>query len=160
MTRAWFILWAIVIWQVAAWTFAPAKPDAQTATVGDGKPYGDTEQYTVESRVAQRKGAMAALDRPWSERCGEQRKRFISGINEYYYQRQNQTERYPEIHGKLGADYIATQWSTGDDKRIERLTQEAYARGYLKLSDFDGVAGRMVAFVVKDERIIGKGCAG
>jgi hypothetical protein len=45
-------------------------------------------------------------------------------------------------------------------QRIERLTQEAYARGYLKLSDFDGVAGRMVAFVVKDERIIGKGCAG
>jgi hypothetical protein len=96
----------------------------------------------------------------WSSRCGKDRKRFVSGINEYYYHRQNQTERYPEIHGKLGADYIAAQWSTADDQRIDRLTQEAYARGYLTPSDFDGVAGKMVATVVKSERVTAKGCAG
>ena len=103
---------------------------------------------------------MAALDLAWSSRCGEDRKRFVSGINEYYYQRQNQTERYPEVHGKLGADYIATAWSTADDKRIDRLTQEAYARGYLTPSDFDGVARKMVVTVVKGERVTAKGCAG
>ena len=42
----------------------------------------------------------------------------------------------------------------------DRLTQDAYARGYLKPADFDGVAGKMVAMVVKDERITGKACAG
>ena len=159
MKPVWFILWAMVVGQIALWAFAPDKPDAQPAPTDPGRPYGDTEQYTVKSRVSQRKGAMAALDLPWSSRCGEARKGFISGINEYYYHRQNQYERYPEIHGKLGADYIATQWSTGEDKRIERLTQEAYASGYLTPSDFDGVAGKLVAAVVKNERVTGKGCA-
>ena len=49
---------------------------------------------------------------------------------------------------------------TTDDQRIDRLTQDAYARGYLKPVDFDAVAGNMVAAVVKDERVTGKACAG
>jgi hypothetical protein len=159
MNRVWFLLWALVIWQIAAWTFAPANTPAPEPT-GDGEPFDSNEVYAVSSRSTQRKGAMAALVLPWKSRCGEDRKRFISGINEYYYHRQNQTERYPEIHGKLGAKYIAGQWSTSDDQRIDRLTQEAYARGYLRPADFDGVAGKMVATVVKDERVSGKGCAG
>jgi hypothetical protein len=158
MKPVWFILWAMVVGQIALWTFAPDEPK-QPESAGDGRPYGDTEEYAVESRDSQRKAAMATLDLPWSSRCGEARKQFISGVNEYYYQRQNQYERYPEIHGKLGADYIAAQWSTGDDKRIERLTQEAYTNGYFKPSDFDGVASKLVATVVQNERVTGKGCA-
>jgi hypothetical protein len=156
----WFIVWAMVVGQIAVWTFAPARHDEQPAPTDPGRPYGDNEQYAVEARDSERKGAMAALDRPFSSRCGEARKQFINGVKSYYYQRQNQYERYPEIHGKLGADYIARQWSTGEDRRIERLTQEAYARGYLQPTDFDGVAGKLVAAVVKDERVVGKGCAG
>ena len=159
MKPAWFILSAVLIAQVAVWTFAPEHPPEAPTPPDGGRAYGDTEPYAVESRISQRQGAMAALDRPWSSRCGSARKDFLGGINEYYYQRQNQTERYPEIHGKLGADYIAAQWSTADDQRIDRLTQEAYAHGYLKPSDFDGVARKMVAVVIKDERITGSGCA-
>jgi hypothetical protein len=100
------------------------------------------------------------LELPWGSRCdGEGRKRFISGLNEYYYQRQNQIERYPENFGKLGADYIADQWAGTDDQRIDRLTQDAYARGYLKPADFDGVAGKLIAALVKDERVTGNACA-
>jgi hypothetical protein len=77
----------------------------------------------------------------------------------YYYQRQNQTERYPENFGKPGADYIAQQWTSADDKRIDRLTQEAYGNGYLKPAEFDAVARKMIATVVAGERVIGKGCA-
>jgi hypothetical protein len=161
MNRAWFLLWAVVIWQIAAWTFGPTVPLPQIPEVNRGKAYGSNEDLLVEARGGQRQGALKALDQPWGSRCaGEERKRFISGLNEYYYHRQNQTERYPENFGKLGADYIAKQWSTTDDQRIDRLTQDAYARGYLKAADFDGVAGKMVATVVKDERITGKGCAG
>jgi hypothetical protein len=157
---AWFILWAIVVGQIAIWTFAPpARHNEQPAPTDPGRPYGDTEQYAVEARDSERKGAMAALDLPFSSRCGETRKQFVNIVKNYYYQRQNQYERYPEIHGKLGADYIDTQWSTAEDKRIERLTQEAYARGYLQLSDFDGLPGKLLAVVVKDERVVGKGCA-
>jgi hypothetical protein len=128
---------------------------------GDGRAFGSNEDIAVETRSLQRKGAFTALDRPWGSRCaGEDRKRFIGGLNEYYYHRQNQTDRYPENFGKAGADYIAKQWSTTDDQRIDRLTQDAYARGYLKPADFDAVAGKMIATVVKDERIAGKACAG
>ena len=161
MNRAWFLLWALVIWQVAAWTFAPKAEPPQIPEVNRGKAYGSDEDLMVEARGSQRQDALKALDRPWGSRCaGEERKQFISGLNEYYYHRQNQTERYPENFGQLGADYIAKQWSTADDQRIDRLTQDAYARGYLKPADFDGVAGMMIATVVKNERVTGKACAG
>lgn len=161
MNRWWFLLWAVVILQVAAWTFAPVTPPPQIPEVNRGKAFGSNEDITVETRASQRKGALETLDRPWSGRCsGEARRQFISGLNEYYYHRQNQTERYPETFGKLGAEYIAKQWSTADDQRIDRLTQDAYARGYLKPADFDAVAGKMIATVVKGERVTGKACAG
>ena len=161
MNRAWYLLWAVVIWQVAAWTFAPASPPPQMAEVNRGKAYGSNEDLLVEARGGQREGALKALDRPWGSRCaGEDRKQFISGLNEYFYHRQNESERYPENFGQLGADYIASQWATTDDQRIDRLTQEAYAKGYLKPADFDAVAGKMVARVVKDERVTGRACAG
>ena len=160
MKPAWFIPWAMVVGQIALWTFAPAKHDTQLGPTDPDRPYGDTEQYAVESRESQRKATMAALDLPWSSRCGDARERFINDIKAYYSYRQTQYERYPEIHGKLGANYIATQWSTGDDKRIERLTQEAYANGYLKPSDFDGVAGKLVTAVVSGEHVVGRGCSG
>ncbi len=158
MRPVWFVLWAITIWHVAAWTFGPDKPE-EKPSAGDGKPYGDSEKYSVDSRVSTRKNVMETLDLPWSSRCGENRKHFIAGVNYYYYRRQTDAELYPKYHGQLGADYIAKQWSTGEDQRIDRLTQEAYARGYFKLTDFDGAARKMIEVVVKDERVTGKGCA-
>lgn len=159
MKASWFILWAVVVWQVAAWAFAPPPKPAQPVA-SRPVPIDRVEQGLTEARAVQREYALAALDKPWSDRCGQNRKDFLSGVNEYFYHRQNQSERYPEKFGKAGADYIAGQWSTTDDARIERLTQEAYARGYVKPADFDGVAGKMVAAVVKDQRIIGNGCGG
>ena len=161
MNRAWLLLWAVVIGQVAAWTFAPANPPApQIPEVNRGKAFGSNEASLVEARASQRQGALRTLDQPWAGRCaGEDRKRFIGGLSDYYYQRQNQIERYPENFGQLGADYIAKQWSTADDQRIERLTQDAYAKGYLKPADFEGIASKLVATVVKDERVTGKACA-
>jgi hypothetical protein len=160
MRRLLFIVWVVVIVQIAAWAFAP-EPAPPQPVAGDGRGFGDTEKYTVDGRARQRQDAIAALELPWSSRCaGEERKRFIGGLNEYYYHRQNQMERYPETFGKAGADYIATQWSTTDDRRIDRLIQDAYARGYLKPADFDGVARKMVANVVTGERVTGNACAG
>lgn len=105
--------------------------------------------------------APGVLDLPWGSRCaGEGRRRFISRLAEYYYQRQNQIERYPKSFGKLGADYIAKQWASADDPRIDRLTQEACAKGYLKPANFNPVVGKLIAAVVKDERVTGNACAG
>lgn len=158
MKAGWFILWAVVVWQVAGWAFAPPPKPAQ-AVVSRSVTVDYLEQIAIDGRGRQRQGALAALDKPWSSRCGQDRKDFLSGLSAYYYQRQNHSERYTERFGKAGTDYIAGQWSTTDDSRIERLTQEAYARGYLKLSDFDGLAAKTFATLVKSERVTGKGCS-
>lgn len=163
MNRVWFLLWAVVIWQVASWAFAPAPAVVPVTQMpaGDGQAFGSNEPYTLDARNDERQLALKSLETPTGSLCTEAgRKQFIRGIDQYYYQRQNQTERYPEVHGKLGADYIAAQWSSPDDKRIDRLTQEAYSKGYLALADFDNVARKMVATILRDERVIGKGCAG
>jgi hypothetical protein len=162
MNKLGLILCAIVVWQIAAWAFAPARPPPEAPKAqGDGRPLGPNEKYMVEGREKQRQSAIRALDMPWSSRCsGDDRKQFISGLNEYYYHRNRQTESYPENHGKAGADYITAQWSTADDRRIVRLTQDAYAKGYLKPSDLTGGADKLVATVVKNERVTGKGCQG
>lgn len=109
--------------------------------------------------MRQRESAIVTLERPYGGRCtGESRKQFINGIDEYYYQRQNQIERYPESFGKPGADYIAKQWSTSEDMRIERLTQEAYTQGYFTLADLNNVARKLVETVVRNERVTVKAC--
>jgi hypothetical protein len=160
MNRAWFILWAVVIWQVGAWAFAPAPAPPQIPQ-GDGNAFGSNEAIFVEGRTSQRQTALRALGKPWSSFCTDAgRKEFIGGLGEYYYHRQNQTERYPESHGKLGAEYIAQQWASTDDKRIDRLTQEAYGNGYLKPDEFDAVARKLIKSVIAAERVTGKGCAG
>ena len=121
MKPIWFILWAAAIWQIAGWTFAP-PPKPAPAIASRNVPLDRVEQGLVEARGMQRRGALASLDLPWSSRCGENRKQFLSGINEYYYHRQNQARSYAETYGQPGADYIAAQWSTTDDSRIDRLT--------------------------------------
>lgn len=158
MKSVWLMLWGAALLMVAVWTFTPKTPEVVPVT--DGKPYGSDEPYLLDARKLWRKAAMTSLDKPWSDRCGDARKDFISGVSFYYYNREGQNELYPRLHGKPGADYIATIWSSADDKRIDRLTQEAYTNGYLKLTDFSGRAGKLVAAIVKDERVTGSGCAG
>ena len=159
------LLWAAVILQVAAWTLWPeAAPQAappQIAEENRGKAFGSNEDIFVDNRGWLREGVLKELNQPWGSRCaGEGRKGFISGLNQYYYQRENQIERYPESFGQLGADYITKQWASTDDQRIDRLTQDAYARGYLKPADFEGLASKLIATVVKGERVTGNACAG
>ncbi|TFV76564.1 hypothetical protein E4K64_13425 [Bradyrhizobium frederickii] len=159
MNRAWFIVWALVVCQVAAWAFAPQKP-AEPARPTDGPGYGSNEAIFVDGRARTRREATLAFEIPYGSRCaGEGRKRFIGSVNGYYYRRQNEAERYPETFGRPGADYITKQWSTGEDKRLERLTQEAYAQGYLQPSDFDDVARKAVEAVVRGERLTVRSCA-
>jgi hypothetical protein len=156
-----FVLWALGVVVVASWAFAPAPAPPQIPEVNRGKAFGANENIMVDIRVQQRLGAFTTLELPWASRCeGKTRERFIGGLNNYYYSRQNELRHYAEYFGQLGADYIAKQWSTTDDQRIDRLTQDAYARGYLKPADFKGPAATLIATVLKDERVTGNACAG
>lgn len=159
MKRAWFILGAIVIWQIAAWAFAPPPPAPPKPPEIDPQTRPN-EKYLVEGRASQRRDGLRAVDMPWSEICTEEgRKKFVSALGEYYYHRQNQMTGYPKNYGKLGADYISRQWASADDKRIDRLTKEIYSNGYLRPDEFGAGAREMILTLVKGERITGKGCA-
>ncbi|WP_316234255.1 hypothetical protein [Bradyrhizobium sp. SZCCHNR1098] len=161
MNRLIFIIAAILVWQVGGRLFLTDAPSAAAAFPPvTGAEFQEHEKYTEDARRSQRQDALKALDLAWSDRCGANRDSFISGLNHYYYHRQNQNERYPETYGPAGAAYIAGVWTTAEDRRIERLTQEAYAGGYIKPSDFDGMASQMVATIVRGERVRGRGCAG
>jgi hypothetical protein len=160
MKPIWFLVWAVVVGQVAIWAFAKPEP-SPTDEPREERAFGTNEDIHVQSRVGLREQAFKSLELPWGSRCqGDGRKSFVAGLSHYYYQRQNQSERYPENFGKAGADYIAKQWSSTDDRRIDRLTQDAYAKGYLKLADFDGLSRKLIDVVVRDERVTGKGCEG
>ncbi len=125
MNRAFILVGVFVVWQIAAWTFSPVRPLPQPT--GDVAEMEANDQPMIYGRKRQRETALQALDGAWSSRCTEEgHKKFISGLDYYYEQRENQMERYPEIYGKPGADFIARQWQTADDARIERLTREAY----------------------------------
>lgn len=153
-----FIVGAIVVWQVAVWAFAPPPPAPSKPPEIDPQTIG-TEKYIIEGRASQRRSGLRALDMPWSTICTEDgRKKFISGLGEYYYHRHNQTTAYPKNYGKTGADYISRQWASADDKRIDRLTKEIYGNGYFKPDEFGAGARDMIVTLVKDERVTGKGC--
>jgi hypothetical protein len=159
MKPFWFLLWILVIGQLFLWTFTPIAAPPQPSERDPAVAFGSNEDIHVQSRVGMRETAFKALELPWGSRCsGDGRKQFLGGLGAYYYQRQNQSERYPETFGKAGVDYIARQWSTTDDRRIDRLTQDAYAKGYLKPVDLEGLARNAVENVVKGERVTGKGC--
>ena len=107
----------------------------------------------------QRHDGLRALDVPQAVYAPRKDEKFISGLGHYYYHRSLQTTSYPKNYGKTGADYIARQWSTADDKRIDRLTKEIYSSGYFKPNEFGAGSRDMLLTLVKDERVTGKGCA-
>lgn len=159
MKRAMFIIGVIVVWQVAVWAFTPPPPPPPKPPETDPQTRPN-EKYIVEGRNSQRQGGLRALDVPWSSLCTEEgRKKFMGGLGEYYYHRHIQTTGYPKSFGKTGADYIARQWGTADDKRIDRLTKEIYSDGYFKPDEFRPAARDIVLTLVKNGRVTGKGCA-
>ena len=160
MKRILFIVWAVVVWQVAGWTFAP-QPSPPPKPPDIDPQTRPNEKYLAEGRNFQRQDGLRAIDVPRSNLCSEDgRKKFVSGLGYYYSHRHAQTTAYPQSYGKSGADYIARQWGTADDRRIDRLTKESYSNGYLKPDEFNADAREIILTIVKGERIIGKGCSG
>ena len=125
-----------------------------------GKPHSADETAKVEATRRQRQAAFAVLDRPWISRCaGEDGKQFIGGLNAYYPDRQN--------HGSLSREFRQSRRRVHRQAmvdrrrpRIDHMTQEAYAGGYFRPSDFGDVADKAIANVVWSERASGRSCPG
>jgi hypothetical protein len=163
MRAALLVVAVLVAGYLASWAYDPSPPRAvQPVPQADrGKAFGPDEEFAIWDREKIRNVAFQALEMPWGGRCsGDSRQQFLRMLGRYYAYRQSTTENYSEYFGKAGAGYIAQQWATAEDKRIERLTQEAYAKGYLRADDLNWIARKRMATVVKDERVTGKACAG
>lgn len=126
---------------------------------GGVPPWNAHEDLAQSNRDALRRSAQQALDRAWSTFCDRQgREKLTQALSQYFGLRRVQEKNYPERWDKEGETYIAHQWATADDQRIERLVQELYGRGYLKLTDFKPFVAERVAPLVKDTRVISAPC--
>lgn len=142
-------------------TRAPAKqePIVNSATMRGQEPWMANEGYRVEGRKLARRGALQGLDQAWASYCGEGRQKLISGLNYYFERRGSEQLRPNKDWGESWARHVKKAWATSDDGRIERLAQEAYARGYFALDDLRSGTNRTAAAeVLGKERVTGKGC--
>lgn len=137
---------------------AKEAPIVNSATRRGQEPWMANEHLYAETRKYARQGALQGLDQAWASYCGDGRRKLISGLN-YYFERRGSEQRNPtKAWGDSWAQHLKKAWATADDARIERLAQNAYARGYFTLDDLSP-SNRMAANeVVGKERVTGKGC--
>lgn len=128
---------------------------------GGMPPWNAHEDLAQRNRDTLRTSTQQALDQAWNTFCNRQgREKLVQALSQYFGLRHVQETSYPERWGKDGETYIARQWATADDQRIERLVQELYGRGYLRLADFKPFVAEIIAPLVKDTRVIGTPCKG
>ncbi|MGB7256561.1 MAG: hypothetical protein WBD48_00615 [Pseudolabrys sp.] len=126
---------------------------------GGVPPWNANEPIFQEGRDRARASALRGLDQAWSTFCNsEGRKKLVSAVSYYFEQRGNQENSYPARWGKEGRDYIVREWSTSDDRRIERLVQDLYRRGYLRLADLRPFIANRVMPLLKDTHVIDAPC--
>ena len=127
--------------------------DVEPRPNGGVPPWNANETYTQKARDGTRQGTLAALDQAWSSFCEPAgRKKLVTAVGSYIAQRRAQEKSYAERWGKEGDSYIARQWSTANDLRIERLVQESYAAGYLRPADFSPAMLERLAPLLRDTR--------
>lgn len=153
-----------IVW-ATAFHIVPPKAAAQESIVNaatrEGQdPWMTNEPAIAKGRDSQRKHALAALGRPWSEFCtAGGRKQLASALNEYWYHRSVQISGYPKTWGETARPYIVKAWATADDSRIERLVREAYGNGYVDLADLRPHTRVAMAMTLGGERVRGTPCA-
>jgi hypothetical protein len=129
--------------------------DAQRPN-GGVPPYNANESIFQHGRGGARKSLLAEFDKAWSEFCRpEGHKQLVDALNYYFTMRFQHEKSYPARWGDVGRDYITREWSTVDDRRIERLTQDFYRRGFFAPSELQRSAAERIAPLVKGERVAG-----
>ncbi|HZL32262.1 MAG TPA: hypothetical protein VFC54_14550 [Pseudolabrys sp.] len=139
---------------------ARGSKDMPQEAMGDGVPPNNAnENIFQKSRDSTRTSTMKSLEKAWSTFCTDTgRRQLAQALNHYFEQSGNQIESYSKRWGKEGHDYIAAQWSTTDDHRIERLVSETYERGYLDLSSVSRTTAGRMAPLLQGVRVQGQPC--
>lgn len=126
---------------------------------GGVPPWNANEPIFQNGRDLTRKSTLRGLDQAWSTFCDQKgREKFVNAVTNYFEQRGNQQESYSKRWGKEGRDYTTEQWSTPDDARIERLVEELYGHGYLRLDDFRPYIADRITPHVKETPVTGQPC--
>jgi hypothetical protein len=156
----------LVIVLLAGWEYSkpsyPVNTEAKAkADYGPPPPRNANEPIFQEGRRIARKTALEGLQRPWASLCeGEGRRALISSVNYYYEQRALQEKSYPRRWGAEGKSYIAREWGTTEDRRIEQLTQDTVARGYLKTAALNRFVAESVDALTRGPPVTVQPCKG
>jgi hypothetical protein len=166
--RSYVVPALVLIGILVAWDFTKPRipknlpePPRQVEDRPNGgvPPWNAHEDLLQHGRDLARNAALRGLDQAWSTFCDpESREKNLRAISYYFEQRRNQEKSYVERWGKEGRNYITGQWSTPDDARIERLVEELYGRGYLKLGNLKPYIAERIAPLVKDTHVTGEPC--
>lgn len=163
------VLGGLALAYMASATYFAAPPRAIERTVPvtnasterGQDPWAEKERYANGGRINLRESVIEALGQPWSSFCTEKgHADLLASLSSYYGLRDQELQVYTRLWGEPGARHSIQAWSTSDDKRIERLTQEAYHNGYFQPDEVASFARRPVAALLKDERSVGKPCSG
>lgn len=164
-----YVIPALVLLGIlVAWDFTKPRYPAHFAEItaqpspqpnGGIPPWNANEPLFQNSRNLIRKSTLDGLDRAWSTFCyPDGRQTLVNALSYYFGQRRQQETSYPKRWGEAGRDYIAKEWSTSDDQRIERLVEETYGRGYLDLHDLKPYIVERISPLLKDTRVTGQPC--
>jgi hypothetical protein len=118
------------------------------------------ERKEEEARQRIRNPALQGLGRPSSSFCTKEGHQWLINALNHYFGKRALYERAAAEHGPESEREARQGWQTADDKRIERLTREAYARGHFKPDQLRPDLRATVAKLVRDERVTGRPCAG
>lgn len=158
----------VLIGILVAWDFTKPRipkqwpeppPRVEERPNGGVPPWNANESILQHGRDLTRESALRGLGQAWSTFCDPKgREKLVNAVTHYFEQRGNQTKSYSQRWGNEGRDYITSQWSTPDDARIERLVEELYGRGYIRLGDLRPYIAERVAPLVKNTRVPADPC--
>lgn len=136
-------------------------PHVEERPNGGVPPWNANESIFQHGRDLTRESALRGLEQAWSTFCNPKgREKLVNAVTHYFEQRRQQEKSYPARWGKEGQDYIARQWGTAHDARIERLVEELYGRGYIKLADLRPHIAEGIAPLIRNTRVVGDPCGG
>jgi hypothetical protein len=158
-----FLLIVVILglWEYSKPSYPVSTEANAQADSGPPPPRNPNEHVFQHIRRSARKGALQSLEQPWAAMCeGEGRRALLEGVNYYYEHRGSHEMSYPKRWGAEGKSYIEREWGTTDDKRIEQLTQDMVARGYLKVAALSRAAAERVGKLTKGVTIMAQPCKG
>lgn len=128
--------------------------DPATLPNGGVPPWNVHEDLFKKTRDSLRTSTQRALDTAWNEFCtAAGQDRLVGALSSYFIKRHQETVSYEKRWGVEGRDYIAHEWATSGDNRIERLTAETYARGYLDVARFKPSVAAIVTPYLRESRM-------